>query len=1055
MFRDGDCLTGAAAMKAKDNTMKNREPTHIPSDVPSRGGHKKSTKQKRGHNTASYFKMAEPGTCSTEQESRNRVMINNNERKIKKADRTTTRDGQRNQFLSAKGLDLVERFYLQYDKLRRLGEQAPVPGTIWNSKPEREENLFGPMLLVLKAVDLDSGPEFLVAEVSDCIDQATETDLVLSSDESSLPFNCMIRAGNTFWTTSNWFKDCIGEIDSSMWQEVLRFAFSAQKFDDDISPLDYQFVEIDGTTLMRREGATSGLPNTEEEDSRFNFLQESIKKCQYLSHDVTVSRTQPKLDQKQVYDRLWMGNKSFPLEPSESNPTLLKIKGRLVLQDITVPIYKEKATGGSRLLRIEGQVVPPIEAPLAAFEDLRDNWDRCVDLNVQARSFSPYSCPEFPEANGEQTLRQNDLHLGAVLACRAKYTEVRILSDDSTNAIFLQLTPVKDKMKRWLTAQRIGMASSITTMVPPRSKSFTLASVILMEHLFEDSDGSRDLNFFHSLPPAVLELLTKASQQPEAGEALNRISALGKRALHSILNKGVSSPSIAERAQIWAYYLLLTDTSPKDLIKIGRRLFGRGKAWKEIDSSDESLQEIFSSLRVLRDPATTTEDRCDSIAKLAGILGSAPSWKQVENILYCNQFCWPPLIVDLPRPGESNRATIVSLPVAIDVSFDYHQDVRLLREESCLTPAFESNLRKCIDTAKALWKQMHKDDSPSGYLVEKASVISDVRIAEKIVADLPRAFDRKISLSDKSAHEHFVQAILSRLLGHRDPMKGKISGGIVRQIKNERGVKPPSSLFEGLRSFLEKIDDASTARVFTATLSNGEQLKPKVSHFLRKMNNLVQEEKGFIPADISSQFYKTTEFEISCGDDLKVNDIESSVATDYGTYIAEQPRHTDEGPPNSAQCESTYLRGTVYFLEEQGSRGIIRSTNGEEFSFGESDLGGGLNFRDVFNGMPVCFQIRMESEGTKTRQAINVSCLSPSLLKGTICVVEDGYGFICAPNGREYYFNEFDLHGGLRFDNLAQGIEVYFQVRKEPSNSKFAGAATNVTSRLVAEHPYA
>ncbi len=96
-----------------------------------------------------------------------------------------------------------------------------------------------------------------------------------------------------------------------------------------------------------------------------------------------------------------MGNKSFPLEPSENDPTLLKIKGRLVLQDITVPIYKEKATGGSRLLRIEGQGVPPIEAPLAAFEDLRDNWDRCVDLTVQATSFSPYSCPEFPEANGE------------------------------------------------------------------------------------------------------------------------------------------------------------------------------------------------------------------------------------------------------------------------------------------------------------------------------------------------------------------------------------------------------------------------------------------------------------------------------------------------------------------------------------------------------------------------------------------------------------------------------------------------------------------------------
>ncbi len=101
----------------------------------------------------------------------------------------------------------------------------------------------------------------------------------------------MIREGNTFWTTSNWFKDCIGEIDSSIWQEVLRFAFSAQKFDDDISPLDYQFVEIDGTTLMRREGATSGLPITEEEDSRFNFLQEINKEL-----PVSLSRCDSKQD---------------------------------------------------------------------------------------------------------------------------------------------------------------------------------------------------------------------------------------------------------------------------------------------------------------------------------------------------------------------------------------------------------------------------------------------------------------------------------------------------------------------------------------------------------------------------------------------------------------------------------------------------------------------------------------------------------------------------------------------------------------------------------------
>ena len=185
----------------------------------------------------------------------------------------------------------VERFRTECERLALLQQRGPSPSTIWNARPDSEEDFFGPTLLILKIIDThEGGNRLLVAEVSDRLDQATETDLLLLPHESGLHFNCILRTSNKFLTTSEWLIDPLGEIQTSLWPLFLKFCLSPEEFDYQISPLDYQFPNINGLTMMRRAGITSGLPFTDETDPRLSRLRKSIERCRYLSGHLDVAR---------------------------------------------------------------------------------------------------------------------------------------------------------------------------------------------------------------------------------------------------------------------------------------------------------------------------------------------------------------------------------------------------------------------------------------------------------------------------------------------------------------------------------------------------------------------------------------------------------------------------------------------------------------------------------------------------------------------------------------------------------------------------------------------
>ncbi len=58
-------------------------------------------------------------------------------------------------------------------------------------------------------------------------------------------------------------------------------------------------------------------------------------------------------------------------------------------------------------------------------------------------------------------------------------------------------------------------------------------------------------------------------------------------------------------------------------------------------------------------------------------------------------------------------------------------------------------------------------------------------------------------------------------------------------------------------------------------------------------------------------------------------------------------------------------------------------------------------------------------------------------------VADRGFGFIQAPDGRDYFFHLTDLETGLDFNEIQEGLQVGFEVKREPSYDK-AGAAQRV-----------
>ena len=182
----------------------------------------------------------------------------------------------------------IENAVMLYAQRLRQGQgqavvekwRGPEPGTIWRAIPQSEEELFGPLVFVIN--NLDDG-RLTVAEVSEDITEAIESDVILEPQESGLSFRCMIRSGNRFETSPEHLAMFGGRIHPLTARRIITVCSHDRDPDEDIPLSEYFFGEdMNGTKWMRRAGIRSGIPATEDNDPRLKWLESSRQNCRYL-----------------------------------------------------------------------------------------------------------------------------------------------------------------------------------------------------------------------------------------------------------------------------------------------------------------------------------------------------------------------------------------------------------------------------------------------------------------------------------------------------------------------------------------------------------------------------------------------------------------------------------------------------------------------------------------------------------------------------------------------------------------------------------------------------
>lgn len=105
-------------------------------------------------------------------------------------------------------------------ELKRLTTQGPVAGSIWATCPEKEEDLFGPLVLILKTPGSGREPLWVV-EVTQDRKKFEEGDICLSRRTSGLHFRCIIRVSVVFFIEPEKLLTCAGRLSPRLTFSIL------------------------------------------------------------------------------------------------------------------------------------------------------------------------------------------------------------------------------------------------------------------------------------------------------------------------------------------------------------------------------------------------------------------------------------------------------------------------------------------------------------------------------------------------------------------------------------------------------------------------------------------------------------------------------------------------------------------------------------------------------------------------------------------------------------------------------------------------------------------
>jgi hypothetical protein len=405
----------------------------------------------------------------------------------------------------------------------------------------------------------------------------------------------------------------------------------------------------------------------------------------------------------------------------------------------------------------------------------------------------------------------------------------------------------------WIKSQRVGLAAYRLN----RPMVLDYGTDVNQEASLEDLRDflETELAYFrtphNTLTPLVLELLLDLPKE-RLGATLKSLKPTWQTYLEGQIREGKNGAvPLSFSAKMITHHALHGAANALSLFRLTRRLFGKRNpgykhSWRDLERDESILEAMSSTLETLRSPWISTIKKVEATEALSTTLhrtNKSPFWIHVEYSLYQQLMCWPLLI----SAGKS--ASAYSLPIGIDVYLDKQANITTEGGDKLfISPEWRQSLERVVEAARVLWLGKHGNAGSFREEIERASVIFDLRFANRIVDGFPERF----VLEKRSMEAYFSQIVLSRFLGLPIFSTSVVSGSIGPR-RQDRTKKFMDFKFEWPAGLSRKLNYVFKTRSFERIilpdlkdLPDTDSRKVELREFIRRNKHNQSTELNFV-----------------------------------------------------------------------------------------------------------------------------------------------------------------------------------------------------------------
>jgi hypothetical protein len=369
-----------------------------------------------------------------------------------------------------------------------------------------------------------------------------------------------------------------------------------------------------------------------------------------------------------------------------------------------------------------------------------------------------------------------------------------------------------DSQTRWLEGHQIGLLSYSLLQAEPGGRMIGALRSAIADKTSKEAIPVGEVPRLASLPVQSLRFLREATADARVAGRLRELHEEVNDALQWLGAAGEAPYGYTRLARVgtWCAHLLHGSAPPERLLRLGVGLIGYRQ--RSLDVSEVEPGELDDPVSILRDPYTTTAQRCEAVAAVIATLERDLSarWaiRLLESYLYRHQFAWP--LIVLGETDQSGKGYAFGFPVGVDIEFfDRHQQsptVVLGEEGPVSIQRWRGRLRNSARIGRELWRAKHGHFGQFRHVVydeqqedggARTVVTFDFTLAQELAAPHKactvkarggEASDTPdFELSDGSADAYLAQVVLSRLLG-RTPAQVNIATGVIgERHKDDEG----------------------------------------------------------------------------------------------------------------------------------------------------------------------------------------------------------------------------------------------------------------------------